>query len=70
MIIEDTQELLVACLKALGLKLEEVIAVMSWLRTENQMLEMLIWLEQNHERKPGKVEIVQVAYQIKEEVSN
>lgn len=66
--MEEIKGLLVDWLKILNLKLEEVIAVIGWLKTKNQMLEMLIWIKENYERRPGKVEIIQKAHQISQEV--
>lgn len=40
----DTQTVLIDCLKAMHLKIEDAEIVISLLRTKNQMEEMLYWI--------------------------
>lgn len=66
----DTQTVLIDCLKAMHLKIEDAEIVISLLRTKNQMEEMLYWIKDNHERKPNRIEIIREAIAIEEEITD
>ena len=62
---KEFQKLLIECLLEMNLPKDNIRAILSMLKTEKQMGTMLDWINQHHKENPTKLQIMQVAANIK-----
>ena len=60
------EELLMDGCKLLGMSFEDFLSVYQILLTPEQVLDMIVWLRENIERKPEPMELVIAACEIQE----
>ena len=66
--LKKIRQNLIAGLRALGMRKEPVIVVMSLLRTEKQLTTMMDWIATHYQKNPTEDKVIEIAQKIKEKV--
>lgn len=66
--LSETKQVLVECLNRMDIQKDSKIAIALMLKTEDQMLTMLDWIQKHHKENPDENRVIRIAKLIVQQV--
>lgn len=66
--LEELYRILIGCLKEMGIGQASTTATALMLRTKDQLLTMLDWINKHHQEKPDEDRVLRIAKRISQEI--